>query len=409
MDGDESSGHARRVLARLTDLARRHPTLVDAALAVLVFAATAAPELTRSTPVGCGCRPTPWGAWPVFVAESAPLVWRRRIPFLVGFLVGIPTALHGASDLLDPPVMVAGLLAVYTAAAHAEPAWKSRLTAVVSAVTITATFVVDGSHSDALDWTFTYLTFATALVLGYSSRTRRLYTEQLEQRARDQEERRAADAERALAAERTRLAREMHDVVAHHVSMMVVQAEAGAVVSHDRELATRTFDGIAGTGRQALVEMRRLLGVLRTGGDGAAPTAPQPGLAAVPELVGQVRAAGLPVEVTVRGEPAPLPPGLDLSAFRIVQEALTNTLRHAGPATARVSIAYRPEAVELEVVDDGSAAPGCSPTGADADGAGGNGLRGMRERVALFGGSLDAGPRPGGGFGVRATLPRQGS
>jgi signal transduction histidine kinase len=181
--------------------------------------------------------------------------------------------------------------------------------------------------------------------------------------------------------------------------MMVVQAEAGAVVTHDPQLATRTFDGIAGTGRQALVEMRRLLGILRAGADPTAPTAPQPGLAAVPELVRQVSAAGLPVQVTVEGEPAQLPPGVDLSAYRIVQEALTNTLRHAGRATATVSIAYRPDAVELEVLDDGAGV---------VDGHdGGNGLHGMRERVALFGGRLDAGPRPDGGFAVRAVLPRQ--
>jgi signal transduction histidine kinase len=399
VEGEESRGRARRALGRLNERARRRPTLVDAALAALVFAATAAPELTRGSGDECGCGPTPWWAWLVFAAEALPLVWRRRIPFLVGFLVGVPTALHGASDLLDPPVAVAGLLAVYTAAAHAEPVWKSRLTAVIAGTTITLTLALDGTRSDLLDWTFTYLTFAAAWVVGDNARTRRLYAEQLEQRAREQDEHRAAEAARELAAERTRLARELHDVVAHHVSMMVVQAEAGAVVTHDPQLVTRTFDGIAGTGRQALVEMRRLLGILRAGADPTAPTAPQPGLAAVPELVRQVSAAGLPVQVTVEGDPADLPPGVDLSAYRIVQEALTNTLRHAGRASATVSIAYRRDAVELEVLDDGAGVAG----GQD----GGNGLHGMRERVALFGGRLDAGPRPDGGFAVRAVLPRQ--
>jgi signal transduction histidine kinase len=392
-------GTARRLLARLSAAARRHPTLVDAALAALVFVATAAPELVRAAPAECGCRPTPWWAWPVFVAEALPLVWRRRIPFLVGFLVGVPTAVHGGSDLLDPPVAFAGLLALYTAAAHAEPAWKSRVAALFAGTGIAITLLLDGTRSDVLDWTFTVLTFAAAWILGDNARTRRLYARQVEQRAREQDERRAAEAARELAAERTRLARELHDVVAHHVSMMVVQAEAGGVVTHDPQLAGRTFDGIASTGRQALVEMRRLLGILRAGADPAAPTAPQPGLAAVPDLVRQVRAAGLPVDVTVEGEPAHLAPGVDLSAYRIVQEALTNTLRHAGRASATVSIAYRPDAVELEVLDDG--------TGAPAGHDGGNGLQGMRERVALFGGRFEAGPRPDGGFAVRALLPRQ--
>ncbi len=396
----EPGGTARRLLARLSAVARRRPTLVDAALAALVFAATAAPELVRAAPE-CGCRPTPWWAWPVFAAEALPLIWRRRIPFLVGFLVGVPTAVHGGSDLLDPPVAFAGLLALYTAAAHAEPAWKSRVAALFAGTGIAITLLLDGTRSDVLDWTFTVLTFAAAWILGDNARTRRLYARQVEQRAREQDERRAAEAARELAAERTRLARELHDVVAHHVSMMVVQAEAGGVVTHDPQLAGRTFDGIASTGRQALVEMRRLLGILRAGADPAAPTAPQPGLAAVPDLVRQVRAAGLPVDVTVEGEPAHLAPGVDLSAYRIVQEALTNALRHARPRSVQVRLAHVPQGLELEVADDGAPAPRAQAGDED----GGHGIVGMRERAGALGGWLRAGPLPGGGFRVAAFLP----
>jgi signal transduction histidine kinase len=186
--------------------------------------------------------------------------------------------------------------------------------------------------------------------------------------------------------------------------MMVVQAEAGPVaVERDPARAAGAFEAIAATGRQALVEMRRLLGVLRGHGDEAPSLAPQPGLAQVPSLVEQVGRAGLRVDLVVEGTEAPLPAGVDLSAYRIVQEALTNVVKHAGPGRARVLVRYGPDDLELRVTDEGGG--NGRPPPARADAAHGRGLVGMRERVALFGGELRAGPGPGGGFTVDARLP----
>ena len=221
-------------------------------------------------------------------------------------------------------------------------------------------------------------------------------------RARD---RRAdiAERERELAAreavvdERARIARELHDAIAHNVSMMVVQAGAERRVLDESQGSTReVLETVEEIGRNALTEMRRLVGMLRTDEDD--PLAPQPGLRDLATLVGQVREAGLPVELQIEGEPRALPIGLELSAYRIVQEALTNALKHAGDARASVVVRYRDDSLELEVLDDGAG-------GAAAVASGGHGLVGMRERVALYGGRFEAGLRPTGGFTVRVLLP----
>jgi signal transduction histidine kinase len=204
-------------------------------------------------------------------------------------------------------------------------------------------------------------------------------------------------AREAVTAERAAIARELHDVVAHHMSVMVVQAGAArTVVDADPDAAADALRQIEASGRTGLTEMRRLLEVLKADG-ASSDRAPQPGLAQLDDLLAGMRATGLPVEAVVEGEPRPLPPGIDLSAYRIVQEALTNALRHSGGAAARVLLRYEPEALEVEVVDDGR--------GPNDDGDGGHGLIGMRERVQLFGGELTTGPAPGGGFAVRARLP----
>jgi signal transduction histidine kinase len=197
--------------------------------------------------------------------------------------------------------------------------------------------------------------------------------------------------------ERARIARELHDVVAHSVSVMTVQTGAvRRLLTPDQERERETLLAVERTGREALNEMRRLLGMLRAT-DEAEGLAPQPSLRQLDTLVEQVREAGLPVELKVEGAPVDLPPGLDLSAYRIVQEALTNALKHAGPARATVAVRYGPDELELEIADDGRGA-------ANGTGTGG-GLVGMRERAALVGGRLEAGPRNGGGYAVRARLP----
>ena len=213
-----------------------------------------------------------------------------------------------------------------------------------------------------------------------------------EERARRMEE----EARQAVEEERGRITRELHDVLAHSVSVMTVQASAVRRLLKPEQEALLTVEE---TGRQALAEMRRLLGIMRTESERPA-LAPQPGLGTLPQLVEQVRQSGLPVELTVEGTPVKLPAGVDLSAYRIVQEALTNTLRHAGPAHAWVAVRYEGEDVEIEVANDG--------TSDGVNDGGGHGLVGMRERAALCGGELRSGPRPGGGFKISARLPVAG-
>jgi signal transduction histidine kinase len=202
-------------------------------------------------------------------------------------------------------------------------------------------------------------------------------------------------AERAAAAERARIARELHDIVAHHLSVIVLQA-AGARASG--KPAGAALEKIENSGRQALAETRRLLGVLRDTGEESG-LAPQPGISELDALADSVRAAGLPVNLVIDGDPAALPAAVDVSVYRIVQEALTNVLKHAGPASADVTIGCAEEAVTIEITDNGAGAPGNQAP------AGGHGLAGMGERVTVFGGELCTGPRPGGGFAVRARLP----
>jgi signal transduction histidine kinase len=293
---------------------------------------------------------------------------------------GVAATAYGVADYPDPFLPLGVLVALYTVVALC-----SRTTAVaVGAVTLGAAWAATAlaGDSDALDYYAAAVAPALAWVLGDRAAGLR--------RARERE------AERAVHDERVRIARELHDVVAHHVSVMVVQAEAGACLPSPEE-REKALDAVAGTGREAMAELRRLLAVLHD--DTAAATAPQPGLGDVEGLVRSVQEAGVPVDLEVVGSIRALPEGVDLSAYRIVQEALTNTVRHAGPARARVVIRYLADGLELEVTDDGR-----GPV-VSGNGASGRGLAGMRERAGLFGGSVVTGPRPGGGFVVSARLP----
>jgi len=229
-------------------------------------------------------------------------------------------------------------------------------------------------------------------------RTRRAYTAELEERATRLEREREEKAVRAVAEERARISRELHDVVGHALGMIVVQAEGErAQLGPDAPASTReTLATIADGARDALDDVRRLLLVMRAENE----LGPQPGLRDVPRLLDGLSSAGLPVELEVSGDSRQLPAGIDLSAYRVVQESLTNVLRHSRDAHALVLLRYDPDAIAIDVTDDGHALPG--------DGSRGFGLLGMRERVALFGGSVEAGPRPDGGFGVHVYLPTRG-
>jgi signal transduction histidine kinase len=238
---------------------------------------------------------------------------------------------------------------------------------------------------------------AVAWTIGFILSRRAAQTRELAERARQLEREQLAAADRAVTEERQRIARELHDVIAHSVSVMTVQAGAvRRLLQPEQEQERRALEAVEATGREALTEMRRLVGLLRE--QGSMPEfSPQPGMATIDSLLDGVRAAGLPVELDVEGTPQDLPPGIDLAAYRVVQEALTNALKYAGPAHAWVAVHWRDGELELEIANDGRG---------DGDGSGGgHGLSGMRERVSLYGGEIESGERDGGGYVVRARLP----
>jgi signal transduction histidine kinase len=234
-------------------------------------------------------------------------------------------------------------------------------------------------------------------LIAYALQRRTKLARELEQRAARLERERDERTRAAIAEERRRIARELHDVIAHTVSVMTVQAGAARLLLDDEpERAVEPLLAVEETGRQALAEIGRLLGILREG-EGEIAFARRPGMADLDALVEHARRAGLAVEVAVEGRPSALAPGVDLAAYRIVQEALTNALKHSGPTHAEVTVRYGGGAVDLEIANDGRVV--------SAGDRGGHGLVGMRERAALYGGELEAGPRTGGGYAVRARLP----
>jgi signal transduction histidine kinase len=373
----------------------------DPVLALLVFALSLLPLLNWSA---CGCPPVPAWGFALMTAQCLPLVGRRRWPFAATLVCGVMTVAYTVSGLPEPALPYAGLVAIYSAAAHAS-ARLAQIAALVAVIALAVALVLDAPRSDLQDALVMYLVFSVAWLLGNGVRDRRQRTAELEERASALERTRTAEAERAVVQERNRIAREMHDVVAHHVSMMVVQAEAGPVaLERDPARAVESFEIISASGKQVLREMRRLLGVLRA--DPQDRLAPQPGISDVAALVDRVRAAGLDVQLRVAGRARDLPPAVDLSAFRLLQEALTNVLRHAGTARASVLVEYRPDVLHLEVLDDGIGAASSTANGERGiSGEQGHGLLAMRERMRLVSGSVEAGPRPEGGWAVRARLP----
>jgi signal transduction histidine kinase len=393
---------------RLTRRLRDRPLLADGLLAGLVAAFSLVALWYGRRDCEGACEPGGAAAVALVAAQSLPLVWRRRYPLTVSLVTGLATAAYGLAPYPDlaMPIPLGGVIGIYSVAA-----WGSRRAAILAGAIAAAVLVVvlslPRTDADLVDAAFVSFSLAGAWLLGDRARVQRALAAELAERAVRLERERAGEAQRAVASERARIARELHDVVAHHVSMMVVQAEAGPVaVEGDPARAAGAFEAIAATGRQALVEMRRLLGVLRGDGDQAPSLAPQPGMADVGSLVEQVERAGLRVELVVEGPKAPLPAGVDLSAYRIVQEALTNAVKHGGPGRARVLVRYGEHDLEVQVHSGVGSASGRRPTDSDRqDRRSGQGLVGMRERVNLFGGELRAGPGPDGGFTVDARLP----
>jgi signal transduction histidine kinase len=335
----------------------------------------------------------------VALITAGALLFRRRAPFVALLVVGagaIAFSLLDAQAAYDTETMFFVLILASWAAGAISPPWQA---VAAFAAVLAGGWTVFLRAPDVASTEVLWLSFPLTVFFALSA----AYTRGVEQarRAEERAQRSEAEAQSAVEEERSRITRELHDVLAHSVSVMTVQASAvRRLLLPEQERERQALLTVEETGRQALAEMRRLVGIMRSEEEVPA-LAPQPGLGTLPALVEQVRQSGLPVELTVEGEPVRLPAGVDLSAYRIVQEALTNALKHAGPAHAWVSVRYADDEVEIEIENDGT-----SDGAAEANG---HGLVGMRERVALCGGELHLGPRPGGGFKISARLPVTGS
>ena len=374
----------------------RRPLTQDIALALVLLVISLVTVSTGSAePVGSpDTGPSGVVLFLLVLFATLPIALRRRFPVEV-FAVTLAAAV--ISDLIGGPYQFAGaLVGLYTVAAYVGRP-RSIYAAAAAGISTVVTGLGD-SRSPAAESFAILAVFAASWLLGDNIRTRRAYLRELEDRADRLEREREESIRRAAADEQARIARELHDIITHNVSVMTVQAAAAGDVFETQPGRVReALDSIESTGREALTELRRLLGRVRPE-DGDTERAPQPGLARLDALLDQVRAAGLQVDLAVEGKPRELPIGLDLSAYRIVQEALTNILKHAQASKASVRIRYEPDAVELEVVDDGR-----GPVQDETQS--GQGIIGMRERAALVGGALRVGRAPGGGFAVDARIP----
>ncbi len=375
--------------------------LFDSGLALVAAALSTALFVFDNGPVGSGLpRGTLALAYALALLHTLPLAARRRFPGPV-LALGVASGLAVAALGVPPVVLgLAILVAVYSVAAYGDR-WVS-LAGLAAAELGSAAVQLTHGRVQTPTVVTNALVIGAAWLLGHFVGVRRAYTIRLERTA-ELERTRAEQAHRAVTEERLRLARELHDVVAHSISVIAVQSGVGAhVASTQPEEAAKALAAIEATSRAAPTELRRLLGVLRQEGEPQGALAPVPGLADLDGLLAEVSKAGLAVRLQVEGTPSALPAGVDLSAYRIVQEALTNVVKHAGPARAEVMIRYGDRALTVEVTDDGRGV--AVPTG-DGRASVGHGLIGMRKRVAIFGGDLEAGPRPGGGVRVAARLP----
>lgn len=395
-------------MQRLYDFIRRHPTGVDCFWAVVLLGLSG---LSMVGGPASGLERV--AAVPITLGLCVVVALRRRAPekmLLLAIAMGVAQLVSG----FGPGVMNFAMLVIVFTVATVGERWASRLALVCSLCAAGLSKLRWQNEMPNTGWpeqvfivVVLTVPFVLAWVLGDSMRTRRAYFSQLEERAARLEREREAQSKVAVAAERARIARELHDVVAHNVSVMVVQADGAAyVMDAAPDQARQALETISSTGRQALAEMRRLLGVLRTGdAQESGEYVPQPDVNQIEDLIEQVRQTGLAVDFKVEGTPRPLPSGVELTAYRIVQEALTNTRKHGGPdAGASVRLVYFDDGLGLLVEDDGRGAAHELYEDGGADGAG-HGMIGMRERVGMVGGTLDAGPRPGGGFRISALLP----
>jgi signal transduction histidine kinase len=398
----------------------RHPRLVDGVPAAVLFVLGIGTVLgggaTRQVAGGPGQATTAFsaasalGSGPailllllILAGLAVPVVFRRTYPVQAFTVAAVAGGLQVLFTTRPVGTDLALLILLYTLAAY-----RPRRVSITGLCVCLAGSFIAVARWDTQTGLVQKVLLAgvifsgTALVvwvLGDSMRYRRAYLTSLEDRAARLERERDAQAQIAVAAERARIARELHDVIAHNVSVMVVQADgASYALRSEPDRTAQALAAISQTGRQALAEMRRLLGILRSD-DQQADLAPVPGLDQLRELLDQARRAGMSVSFTLEGAARPLPEGAELAAYRVVQESLTNTRKHGGlAAAAAVTLRYEPDALLLQVTDDG--------LGAAAGGDGpGHGLTGMRERIEMYGGTVQAGPLPGGGYQVAARLP----
>lgn len=363
------------------EFARRHPRAVDATVALALCALVLLEVLGSDQDVPLGL------AVPVALAMTVPFAWRQRFPIAIAMTVLGAFAVQGvAGDWdLEPQTELLSAAFAFWALGTSVP---KPLSVRVAAGGLVLLVIHEPGDTIVMGPLMAGVYAAGRLMRSRSELARAL------------ERDRAAGERRAVLEERARISRELHDVVAHAISLMTVQAGAERLaLGAERPQTTEALEQIEVTGRQALAEMRRLLGMLRNPAE-AVDLTPQPGLSQLPALAERVTRAGLPVELTIERAPGPVSPGVDISAYRIVQEGLTNALKHAEARQATVGVGFDGDRIEIEIVDDGR---GSSP---QANGSG-HGLSGMRERVALYGGTLNAGPRPQGGWALRASLPRE--
>jgi len=367
--------------------------------------------------------PSPWillGA----AMTAAPLAFRRTYP-ITAFCV-ILVAVIATSGHTTVITFAAVIFAAYCAAAYSPFRRLALLTVLVAALIVTAAY--PNTSPPVPERLGALLVLLPTVSVAIAIRVWRRRAGESAERLRRAQAEHEAETRRAVALERARIASEMHDVVTHNVSVMVVQAGAARrVLDSSPDDAREALLAVEASGRTAMTELRNLLGLLAPSGEAASGTpeaagaaeapvpgdageaalTPQPGVARIPALLARVCAAGMPVELSVdapAGTPPTLPPGIDLAAFRVVQEGLTNVMKHSGPTRTIVRLEYRPRDLLITVSDDGRP-PGAAPGAAPGSGSGARGLIGLQERIAVYGGELDAGPRPGGGWRLRARIP----
>lgn len=409
--GRYTAGAVASRLRRLVELRRPSAQTVDLLLAAGLALLALAEVWPSHVPA-----PERWGRinWLVYagppllaLAGTVPLALRRRYPMAVMLVIGYSALLWDLLPGESTAAFLAMFVAIFSAGLYTTDRRRSAAGIAIFIAGAFGFWIVDAALTPgeaAVDlWLLFMLGFIGAIWwAGDVMRERTVRAQELAERAADLERRRALEVAEAATDERMRIARELHDVVAHTMSVMVIQAAAAVRIMDDQpERAREAMRQVESTGRIAMVEMRRLLGIVRRA-NGTDSTLPQPGLARLDDLIDEFRAAALPVAARMVGQSRPLPPGLDVSAYRIIQESLTNAMRHAHATSVQVVVEYLPDAVEISVTDDGVG------SAVQTEDAIGHGLVGMHERVALFGGELETGPRAEGGFAVRARLPAAG-